>query len=612
MLKICFPDKETAKAGFFSAPSLEGIIMKNAIRKLFSLILVLILIFGNTGYADLKCFAADPEIKILDIDDSNPFDFEHYVNEPEANKKSGNLITITESKEKNTKTIDLPLSYDSRDYGYVTPVKNQSTTGTCWAHAAMSAIESYELKNNNKDIDDLNLSEAHLTWFSLNPNSNGANRAADGVNLGKNAYSNGGNWRYAAIALANGEGANNDSDFPLSANTGDMVYEEDVRYSATAGTGLKDIEMLESFEEIKNAVITNGSAMCSFYYNSSNLSKKTVSGTFDAAYYCPEAETANHAVTITGWDDNFPKEYFKTAPQSDGAWLCKNSYGTGWGNAGYFWISYEDKSLYQYLTFSTFDSRDIINNYSNTSALFKSVISNYETYASAYTARGNERIRYISIYNLQGNSDVTVSVYKNLSADGKPESGTFAGSCKRFLSSEGFYTFDIGGVSLSPGERFSVVVSTESPEEIQIPVETDSVGVFTCGAKESYLKVGKAWLDLKEQGLGNTYIFVNTECDHQLNSQVKSPTCLGSGSFKLFCSRCGKVETEKTSSALGHDFSITELSENNTNETVYTHTCSRCGATSIERHSHMNSSGILTLSELIKLIFESIIGQLRR
>jgi cathepsin L len=45
------------------------------------------------------------------------------------------------------------------------------------------------------------------------------------------------------------------------------------------------------------------------------------------------AGAINHAITLIGWDD---KKH---------AWLIKNSWGTGWGEAGFMWIDYDSNSV---------------------------------------------------------------------------------------------------------------------------------------------------------------------------------------------------------------------------------------------------------------------------
>jgi cathepsin L len=42
----------------------------------------------------------------------------------------------------------------------------------------------------------------------------------------------------------------------------------------------------------------------------------------------------NHFVVILGWDDN------KVHRRGKGAWLIKNSWGTGWGEGGFGWVAY--------------------------------------------------------------------------------------------------------------------------------------------------------------------------------------------------------------------------------------------------------------------------------
>jgi len=59
-------------------------------------------------------------------------------------------------------------------------------------------------------------------------------------------------------------------------------------------------------------------------------------------YYNFAIEGTNHAIAIVGWDDNFSRNNFVEDPGEDGAWLVKNSWGAGFADGGFMWISYKD------------------------------------------------------------------------------------------------------------------------------------------------------------------------------------------------------------------------------------------------------------------------------
>ena len=85
-------------------------------------------------------------------------------------------------------------------------------------------------------------------------------------------------------------------------------------------------------EAVKNAVKTRGGVAAIIC--DKNVEQKWFGSYFTVNY--KQAEVYDHYVTIIGWDDHFPKEYFKVPATEDGAWIVYNSNING----GYYYISY--------------------------------------------------------------------------------------------------------------------------------------------------------------------------------------------------------------------------------------------------------------------------------
>jgi hypothetical protein len=78
---------------------------------------------------------------------------------------------------------------------------------------------------------------------------------------------------------------------------------------------------------IKQAIYTYGSVSAAVYADSAF--QAYTGGVFNEN----ASGSPNHGIVLCGWDD------------SKGAWLLKNSWGTGWGIGGFMWIAYGSNSV---------------------------------------------------------------------------------------------------------------------------------------------------------------------------------------------------------------------------------------------------------------------------
>lgn len=406
---------------------------------------------------------------------------------------------------------EIPSSYDSRAYNYITPVRNQGSLGTCWAHSALASTEASMVKNNGASLDKINYSERQLAWFAYNskgtndPIGNTGNdyNEIDGDN--KLAFDLGGNDYKAAFSLTRWQGSGSETVSGLG-YAGDAVNNS-LAYKADAHVQNVYFYNKTQTDKIKRAVMDNGAISISYgdygepFYNKSK-----------ASYYCNTNYDSNHAVTLVGWDDNYSADNFTYKPSRNGAWLIKNSWGTGYGNKGYFWLSYEDKTISDFVSYEAEPVDNYNKNYfySGTNAL-PYWITSHDGFANVFTATDNEVLKAVGIFMFSTDASYTIQIYKNPSNISNPTSGTPMLSSPQTgkTTYEGYYTIPLNqSVELSEGDKFAVVFTFSGSKSIYMDetstywVEDNygnvvaNIDTYSSANKgQSYYKSGSSWYD---------------------------------------------------------------------------------------------------------------------
>ena len=147
--------------------------------------------------------------------------------------------------------------------------------------------------------------------------------------------------------------------------------------------------------EVKQAVYNNGSVLTLANWNYLYIKGNSMNSINSNA-----RDNLNHAVVIVGWDDNYDKSNFLQKPKNNGAFLVRNSWGTN--DHGYYWVSYEDKSIVPTYTIQDYEktaSNERIYNLEE-GALCPTVTINKKTagFVNIFSLNGKEQLDKISFY----------------------------------------------------------------------------------------------------------------------------------------------------------------------------------------------------------------------
>ncbi len=402
-------------------------------------------------------------------------------------KAEGGLPVMDEDplrEESLLKGADDPY-YSSVDKGYVSDVIDQADSQLCWAFSAASCMETDAVKKGLMS-DDEHLSADALGYYFFNrvPDKKGLTQDTVIRNTAPGTssyYDNGGNTINAVFELMQWLNPIHYDKAPFTAkaneypDTVEFAYDQDLLHLSGARWTASS-----SQKTIKQMVSAYGAAAIGIYMKDSAVRMVSYNGVKVHTLYNDSRESINHAVTIVGWDDEFPAELFKgstsssASPEEDGAFICKNSYN----DHPYFYLSYRDASILsssynnKAISFCVDSSSNYDNNYGYDGGIGTSRASAVGTIygAEIFCAsadpgdrNGAEEIKAVSFATNTAGASYTVSVYTGLSSNSQdPTSGILMSqvSSEQPLACPGYYTVELPEpVYVDEGVYFSVVVS---------------------------------------------------------------------------------------------------------------------------------------------------------
>ena len=273
-----------------------------------------------------------------------------------------------ENPEENSEEL-LPVSFDlSNEINIIN--ERQGDYNLCWDFASLNSLETYLQLH---DLGEYNFSELHLDYLE----------SSEFGDFSRDLHQ-GGNFEIFTKYVRENKGPVLENEVPYNAvydinsydyllgldpkayvsevaifpsvykykdQNDNIVYSSEYispnngeSYSQLSGDSILSKENIELFRNaVKKHIMENGS-LYAVVETTNPYNYNTVT---HSAFSSGDEINIEHAVSIIGWDDNYPKEQFleSNRPTEDGAYIVLNTWGDEFGDNGIYYVSYQDFAI---------------------------------------------------------------------------------------------------------------------------------------------------------------------------------------------------------------------------------------------------------------------------
>ena len=370
--------------------------------------------------------------------------------------------------------------YDWRTTGKVTSVKNQSTCGACYAFASLANIESKMLIDGEGTLDFSENNAKECNYYD--------------------ASCSGGNYLMMADLFSQKGVVLESCDAYVA---GDVSCNTSCPYIKTLlDWRIISTDAVPSTTTLQNYIQTYGPVYTTLYAGDANdASWDTEFNNYDGSYtlYYTGSYTPNHAVLIVGWDNDI------IHAGGSGAWIVKNSWGTGWGGTcgygaegGYFTIAYGSANIGQYSSYiydwQDYDDGGVLFNYDDGGW------GNYWGYGSTtgwgmceFTADDDIDLTRVEFWTTDATTDIDIYIYDDFV--GGTLSSLLASKENNAFDEAGYHSVSLDeALQVSNGDDIYVAVKFTNAS-FEYPIVADNNGPLETG--KTYISgSGSSWYDL--------------------------------------------------------------------------------------------------------------------